>query len=407
MDTMVQTDIEDPEYLGKAAQPIVAGDVSAPSQPGTLTVDAGVLTKAIAAACRVLERSTIPILSHVRLTWGDGLATIVGTDMEIATSVQFAVSPGGVGDCVVPGEGLHDAVKRLAAAAMVTLTHPKPDADLLIACGRFRANLRTLPVADFPQMLAGNFPCNFSMPARALLALLESTRFAAGFELSRAYLHGVYLHAYEGVLRAVATSGVILAKNEDALPAGAADMPAVIVPTRTVNEIVRILAAEGDAALSLSTTRLQITSGNTTLTSKLIDGTFPEYERVIPRGHDRTLQARKADIIRAVEGVAGFANVVSSESGKRGGVVTFLLSEAEGAIVSAQTAEKGAAEDQVSDGVYVGAGLRIGMMGRDVLAICGCLSERIEITFGDQRLPMVFTDLDRPGLLYVAMPVKV
>ena len=190
------------------------------------------------------------------------------------------------GACTAPAATLYEIVRKLPEGAEVELDHPGGDAQLSLRAGRYDTKLTVLPVEDFPSMTAGSLPHKFSLTALTLRALIDRTKFAISTEETRYYLNGIYLHHADSdgtpVLRAVATDGHRLARVEEPLPEGAASMPGVIIPRKTVNELRKLLdEVTGNVEVALSDTRIQFHADQMLLTSKLIDGTFPEYERVI------------------------------------------------------------------------------------------------------------------------------
>ena len=203
-------------------------------------------------------------------------------------------------------------MRKLPEGAEVELDHPGGDAQLALRAGRYSTHLVVLPTDDFPAMTAGTLPHRFTFPAQQLRGLIDRTRFAISTEETRYYLNGIYLHVADSegarVLRAVATDGHRLARVEEPLPEGAGGIPGVIIPRKTINELRKLLdEVSGGVELALSDTRIQFHVDSILLTSKLIDGTFPEYERVIPRGNDKVLRVGKKDFSDAVGRVAAIS----------------------------------------------------------------------------------------------------
>ncbi|MBV9538718.1 MAG: DNA polymerase III subunit beta, partial [Acidisphaera sp.] len=261
-----------------------------------IKADRATLMKALAHVQSVVEkRNTIPILANVMITARDGKLTFTATDMEIAVVEQVPANVDRNGACTAPAATLYEIVRKLPDSADIVLDHGGGDAQLALRAGRFATSLVVLPTDDFPSMTAGTLPNRFSLLAQTLRALIDRTRFAISTEETRYYLNGIYMHATESdgrkVLRAVATDGHRLARVEEPEPAGAAGMPGVIIPRKTVAELRKLLDEEsGDVGIGLSDTRIQFRVGPIQLTSKLIDGTFPEYERVIPKDNDKVLR---------------------------------------------------------------------------------------------------------------------
>ena len=252
--------------------------------------DRASLLKALAHIQSVAEkRNTIPILANVLILVRDGRLGLSATDMEIAVVEEVPASDTVDGATTAPASTLYEIVRKLPEGAEVEFDLASGTGQLGLRSGRYATSLVVLPVEDH-------------------------TKFAISTEETRYYLNGIYLHAADGaegkVLRAVATDGHRLARVEEALPEGAGGMPSVIVPRKTVNEVRKLLDEEsGDVRVALSDTRIQFQVGAVTLTSKLIDGTFPEYDRVIPRDNDKVLRVQKADFAAAVARVAAISSV--------------------------------------------------------------------------------------------------
>ncbi|MFQ6019088.1 MAG: DNA polymerase III subunit beta, partial [Kiloniellaceae bacterium] len=249
-----------------------------------LTIERAALLRSLAHVQSVVERrTTIPILSNVLLESEEGWLRLTATDMDIAIIDRAEAEVGQAGAVTVPAHTLYDIVRKLPEGSQVELDGAS-EADRLVLCaGRSRFTLQTLPKEDFPVMAEGELSHRFEMPAADLRTLIDRTRFAISTEETRYYLNGIYLHTAENegvaVLRAVATDGHRLARAEMPLPEGAAGMPGVIVPRKTVGELRKLLEeASEPISVALSDTKIRFDCQGAVLTSKLIDGTFPEYE---------------------------------------------------------------------------------------------------------------------------------
>ncbi|MBV8703861.1 MAG: DNA polymerase III subunit beta [Acetobacteraceae bacterium] len=369
--------------------------------------DRASLLKALAHVQSVVEkRNTIPILANVLLAVRDGTLTLTATDMEIAMVEDVAASTARTGACTAPAATLYDIVRKLPDGAEVELEHPGGEAQLALRAGRYNTKLVVLPTEDFPQMTAGTLSHHFSLSAQQLRAVIDRTRFAISTEETRYYLNGIFLHAAEvegtPVLRAVATDGHRLARVEQPLPEGARSMPGVIVPRKTVGELRKLLdEASGEVRIGLSDTRVEFRFETIRLTSKLIDGTFPEYERVIPRGNDKVLRVSRNDFAQAVGRVAA----ISAEKQR-----PVKLEVAPGLLVlSASSPESGVAREELdSDRIeYEAAPLEIGFQARYLNDITDQISERVEFRFADGAAPTVVVDGADESALYVLMPMRV
>jgi DNA polymerase-3 subunit beta len=370
--------------------------------------DRATLLRALAHVQSVVEkRNTIPILANVLIAVRDGRLTLTATDMEIAIVEDVAASTTRNGACTAPASTLYEIVRKLPEHAEVELDHPGGDAQLALRAGRYATSLVVLPIEDFPSMTAGTLAHRFSLPALILRGLIDRTRFAISTEETRYYLNGVYLHVAEGeqgrVLRAVATDGHRLARVEvDPLPEGAGSMPGVIVPRKTIAELRRLLdEVTGDVGVALSDTRIQFQAGPILLTSKLIDGTFPEYERVIPRDNDKVLTVGKSDFAAAVGRVAAI-------SAERSRPVKLSLAR-DLLVLSASSPEQGTATEELdSDHVRYSAGpLEIGFQARYLNDITDQITGEVEFRFSDGTAPTVVRDTADPSALFVLMPMRV
>jgi DNA polymerase III subunit beta len=369
--------------------------------------DRATLLKALAHVQSVVEkRNTIPILANVMIGVRDGGLTLTATDMEIAIVEDVAASSTRNGACTAPAATLYEIVRKLPDGAEVEMDHGGGDAQLALRSGRYATSLVVLPTDDFPSMTAGTLPHRFNLPADRLRGLIDRTRFAISTEETRYYLNGIYLHVAESdgakVLRGVATDGHRLARVEEDLPDGAGSMPGVIVPRKTVAELRKLLEeVSGDVEIALSDTRIQFTVGTVCLTSKLIDGTFPEYERVIPRDNDKVLRVGKKDFSDAVARVSA----ISSERAR-----PVKLSLARDLLVlSAASPDQGTATEELdSDRVkYEASPLEIGFQARYLNDITDQIRDQVEFRFADGAAPTVVRDAGDASALYVLMPMRV
>ena len=369
--------------------------------------DRATLLKALAHIQSVAEkRNTIPILANALLRVKDGALSFTATDMEIAVVEQVAAATSRNGATTAPAATLYDIVRKLPDGAEIELDQPTADAQLSLRAGRYSTSLVTLPVEDFPSMTAGSLPHQFHISALALRGLIDRTRFAISTEETRYYLNGIYLHGADAddgrVLRAVATDGHRLARVEEPLPEGASGMPGVIVPRKTVAELRKLLdEAQGEVAVGLSDTRIQFEVGTITLTSKLIDGTFPDYERVIPRDNDKVLSVGRRDFAEAVGRVAA----ISSE---RSRPVKMTLSH-DLLVLSAASPEQGTASEELDGGqvTYAAGPLEIGFQARYLTDITDQIADQVEFHFSDGAAPTIVHDAKDRSALYVLMPMRV
>src|SRR6476661_8881305 len=283
-----------------------------------VTVERADLLRSLSHVHRVVERrNTIPILANVLVRADRSQLSFKATDLdlEVIESISAEVSPGGV--TTVPAHMFYEIVRKLPEGAQIVLEATGDRATMSIRAGRSRFTLQTLPESDFPDLAAGDMAHKFTLAAADLKRLINKTQFAISTEETRYYLNGIYLHtAGSGknlALRAVATDGHRLAQVDLPAPAGAEGMPSIIVPRKTVGEIQRLIEdIDGDVTVELSQAKIRFTVGSVVLTSKLIDGTFPDYGRVIPHANDKRLEVERKEFEQAVDRVS----TVSSERGR-------------------------------------------------------------------------------------------
>jgi DNA polymerase-3 subunit beta len=294
---------------------------------------------------------------------------------------------------------LYDIARKLPDGAEVEIA--VNDGHAMVSAGRSSFRLPTLPVEDFPAISSNELPVNFSLTAADVRDLIDATRFAISTEETRYYLNGIYIHKAEsGELCAVATDGHRLAMTRQALPSGAAQMPSIILPRKAVSELRKLLDDfDGDVLVGLSETRAEFRFGVVRLTSKLIDGTFPDYTRVIPVGNDRIMQVDVSAFSAAVDRVSTIASEKSRsvKMGLRSGVLTLSASNTD--------ASSATEELEVS---YDGPEMEIGFNARYLLDIAGQVnSDMVEFALADQGSPSLVRAPGDEASLFVLMPMRV
>src|ERR1700726_3342510 len=370
-----------------------------------ITVERSELLKSLGHVHRVVERrNTIPILANVLLRADRSKLSLKATDLDVEVTDTIAAEVGPGGSTTVPAHMFFDIVRKLPEGAQIVLESSGDRAALAIRAGRSRFTLQTLPESDFPDLAPGEMTHKFTLKAADLKRLIDKTQFAISTEETRYYLNGIYLHvaraAQAQTLRAVATDGHRLAQMELELPKGAAGMPGIIVPRKTVGEVQRLLE-DGDAevAVELSPGKIRFTVGEVILTSKLIDGTFPDYARVIPVGNDKELVVDKKEFEQAVDRVS----TVSSERGR-----AVKLSITNGKLMlSVTNPDSGSAAEEV-EVEYGSEPLDIGFNSRYLLDIAAQIEgESAVLKLADPGSPTLIQDRDAKGALYVLMPMRV
>src|SRR5215469_11721499 len=370
-----------------------------------LTIERAALLKALGHVQSVVERrNTIPILSNVLLRGADGKLALSATDMDIEMISSVPAQGVKTGGTTVPAHTLYDITRKLPEGAQVALEIGADKGQMTLRSGRSTFTLACLPAEDYPVMSGSDLAHNFTISAADLKRLIDRTRFAISTEETRYYLNGIYFHAAksEGVslLRAVATDGHRLARMELPLPEGASGMPGVIVPRKAVMELRKLLdEVTEDVTVSLSETKVRFVLGDTVLTSKLIDGTFPDYDRVIPTGNDKVLEVVCKDFAAAVDRVS----TISTEKSR-----AVKLSLERGSLtLSATSPENGTASEEI-EARYTAAPIEIGFNSRYLLDIAQQIEgEGARFAIADAASPTLVRDSTDTSALYVLMPMRV
>ena len=370
-----------------------------------LSIERGALLKAVAQAQSVVERrNTIPILANVLIEADGNSVQFRATDLDIEVVDRAPAMVERAGSTTVSAVTLHEIVRKLPDGALVTLADDGTAGRLAVSAGRSNFNLATLPKEDFPVMANSEYAANFSAPAPVLRRLFDKSKFAISTEETRYYLNGVYFHVSDSdgarVLRAVATDGHRLARIDADLPEGAAGMPGVIVPRKTVGELRKLLDDDdAQIAVSVSETKIRFATPGVSLTSKVIDGTFPDYSRVIPTGNTRRLEVDAAEFAKAVDRVA----TVSSERSR----AVKLTLEDDRLILSVNAPDSGAAEEELAV-AYDAERLEIGFNAKYLLEIAGQVDrENAVFLFNTSGDPTLMREGNDMSATYVVMPMRV
>ena len=357
-----------------------------------LVIERAVLLRSLSHAQSVVERrNTIPILSNILLGAEDNSLALTATDMDLTIVEQVDARVEQAGATTAPAHTLYDIVRKLPDGSEVELSLDADGGQLSIRSGRSNFSLATLPKEDFPSPGGGELPHNFRLQAAEAMNLVDRTRFAISTEETRYYLNGIYLHAGTNdgldVLRAVATDG-------------AESIPGVIVPRKTVGELRKLIEGSEDSVeIGLSETRIRFNFGRSELTSKLIDGTFPDYERVIPVGNDKVMEVDCRSFREAVDRVS----TISTEKSR-----AIKLSMNDGALtLSANSPDAGSAQEDIPVS-YDGPKLEIGFNSRYLLDIAQQIEgEAAQFALADPASPTLVRDTTDVSALYVIMPMRV
>ena len=370
-----------------------------------VTIERTALLKALSHIHRIVERrNTIPILSNVLIEAREGQLELKATDLDLEATEVAPADVAAAGATTVSAHIFHDIVRKLPEGAQVSLEITPDTGQLLLRSGRSRFHLQCLPATDFPDLTAGEFAHKFELPAVELRRLIDNAQFAISTEETRYYLNGIYFHTAESngatVLRAVATDGHRLARIEVPAPPGAAGMPGVIAPRKAVGEILKLLEdLSRDVTIEISQVKARFRFGEVTLTTKLIDGTFPDYTRVIPLNNDKRLVVDKEQFQRAVDRVS----TISSDRGR-----AIKLSIGDNRMtLSVNNPDSGSASEEIEVD-YDSTPMDIGFNSRYLLEIAQQLSgDTALMKLADPGSPTIIMDRDGAQALYVLMPLRV
>jgi len=366
------------------------------------TIERAILLRALGHIQSVVERrNTIPILSNVLIEASDGGLRLMATDLDLQVVEVIEAQVETPGATTVAAHTLFDIVRKLPEGSQVQLT--AAEGKMQVVGGRARFNLQTLPREDFPMIAEGELPTRFDLPAETLKQIIDKTRFAISTEETRYYLNGIFLHVSDDatpVLKAAATDGHRLARVTVARPDGAEGMPDVIIPRKCVGELRKLLdEVDGSVEVSLSPTKVRFGLGSAILTSKLIDGTFPDYSRVIPTANDKLL---KIDPRSFEEGVDRVATIASEKTR----AVKMSL-DRDKITLSVTSPENGTAAEEVP-GDYAAQSFDIGFNARYLLDILGQIDgDTVEVHLADASAPTLIRENDKAPALYVLMPMRV
>jgi len=367
------------------------------------TIERATLLKGLSHVQSVVERrNTIPILSNVLLeATAEGGLKLMATDLDLQINETIAAAVDQPGATTVSAHTLFDIARKLPEGSQVSLA--AADGKMTIMAGRAKFQLGTLPRDDFPVIAEGELPVSFELPAETLKQIIDKTRFAISTEETRYYLNGIFWHVSDDplpVLKAAATDGHRLARVTMPRPDGAEKMPDVIIPRKCIAELRKLLEEiDGSVGVSLSSTKIRFDLGQALLTSKLIDGTFPDYSRVIPTGNDKIL---KIDPRSFEEGVDRVSTIATEKTR----AVKMAL-DRDKIILSVTSPENGTAAEEVP-GDYAAMPFEIGFNSRYLLDILGQLDgDTIEVHLADAAAPTLIRENDKSSALYVLMPMRV
>ena len=364
------------------------------------TIERATLLKSLGHVQSVVERrNTIPILSNVLIEASEeGSLRLMATDLDLQVDESVPANVSQPGAITVSAHTFFDIVRKLPEGSQVELS--ASEGKMQVVAGRARFNLQTLPRDDFPVIAEGDLPTRFELPAATLRQIIDKTKFAISSEETRYYLMGIFLHVADDLLKAAATDGHRLARITLPKPDGADGMPDIIIPRKCVTELRKLLdELEGTVELSLSATKIRFGLGNAVLTSKLIDGTFPDYNRVIPTGNDKLLKLDPKTFSAGVDRVS----TIASEKTR----AVKMAVDRDKVTLSVTSPENGLAVEELAAD-YGSDSIEIGFNARYLMDILGEIDgDTVEVHLADAAAPTLLRENDKANALYVLMPMRV
>ncbi len=352
-------------------------------------------------------RHTLPILSNIVLSAENNELSLSSTNLDIFCSDKIDAEIVNSGEISVPAITFFEIVKRLPSGSDVILTMGDEDTELILKCGRSKFNLSTLKTEDFPILSDKNLSTNFVISADELSRMIDKTKFAISNEETRYYLNGIFFHKAESnsikFLRAVATDGHRLAQYDIPLPQGAEEITGIIIPKKTVFELRKVLDdADGDVSVSLNENKIKFSFNNLKIISKVIDGTFPDYTKVIPQNNDKKFKTNNSELKNAIDRVSAVA--INEETKSKAIKLTIENNKLN---LSVESQSKGSAKEEI-DISYSNEKVDIGFNSRYLLDICNEVDgDEIDVNLLDSISPAIILDKTDEHLFFVLMPMRI
>lgn len=366
------------------------------------------LLKALSHIHGIVEvRHTLPILSNIILEAKDDKLILSSTNLDIYCSDKIKAEVLQSGEVSVSAVTFFEIIKRLPSGSEVLMIMEEGENEIRLTCGRSKFNLSTLKTDDFPIISDSDLSTNFVLSADELIRIIDKTKFAVSNEETRYYLNGIFLHKAERnsiqFLRAVATDGHRLAQYDIPLPQGAEDITGIIIPKKTIYELRKVLDdANGDVSVSLNENKIKFSFNDLKVVSKVIDGTFPDYTKVIPQKNDKNFKTNNSDLKNAIDRVSAVAANEESKSK----AIKFCI-ENNSLSLSVESQSKGSANEMI-DVNYSGDKVDIGFNSKYIIDICNEVDgDEISISLSDSISPAIILDKNDENLFFVLMPMRI
>ena len=366
------------------------------------------LLKALSHIHGIVEvRHTLPILSNIILEAKDNELTLSSTNLDIYCADKIKAEVSIAGEISVSAVTFFEIVKRLPSGSEVVMTMEEGENEIILKCGRSKFNLSTLKTDDFPIISDNDLSTNFVLSADELIRIIDKTKFAVSNEETRYYLNGIFLHKADRnsiqFLRAVATDGHRLAQYDIPLPQGAEEITGIIIPKKTIFELRKVLDdANGDVSISLNENKIKFTFNDLKIISKVIDGTFPDYTKVIPQNNNKNFKTNNNELKNAIDRVSA---VAANEESKSKAIKLSL--EDNKLNLSVESQSKGSA-NEIIDISYDGDKVDIGFNSKYIIDICNEVDgEEVDISLLDSVSPAIILDKTDENLFFVLMPMRI
>ena len=366
------------------------------------------LLKALSHIHGIVEvRHTLPILSNIILKAKDNELTLSSTNLDIYCADKIKAEVSIAGEISVSAVTFFEIVKRLPSGSEVVMTMEEGENEIILKCGRSKFNLSTLKTDDFPIISDNDLSTNFVLSADELIRIIDKTKFAVSNEETRYYLNGIFLHKADRnsiqFLRAVATDGHRLAQYDIPLPQGAEEITGIIIPKKTIFELRKVLDdANGDVSISLNENKIKFTFNDLKIISKVIDGTFPDYTKVIPQNNNKNFKTNNDELKNAIDRVSA---VAANEESKSKAIKLSL--EDNKLNLSVESQSKGSA-NEIIDISYDGDKVDIGFNSKYIIDICNEVDgEEVNISLLDSVSPAIILDKTDENLFFVLMPMRI
>jgi len=362
------------------------------------TINRDALLKPLQVTSGVVDRKqTMPVLGNLLLVVSGDQLAVTATDLEIETIAYAQVLSGEEGSLTIPAKKFADICRMLPDGSTIQLK--LENGRVIVRAGRSRFALATLPAEGFPTVETGGISTEFLVPQKRLRSLIERTQFAMAQQDVRYYLNGLLFEVGSGVLRTVATDGHRLAVCELKEDIKINENQQVIIPRKGVTEILKLLdSSDSPVTVQLGSNYIRIGVGDVTFTSKLIDGRFPDYQRVLPQGGDKIVVADRSELSHAL-------NRISILSNERYRSVRFALEP--GLLkISTNNPEQEEAEEELAVD-YNGGHLEIGFNANYVVEALGAIPETdIKMVLSDANSCCLVRGLTDDAAKYVVMPMR-